>query len=111
MAGILRTAIPVHGQLVRISATVGAAVGATIGLGVGDPDSYRADPSGPDIDPTDDPVAQVLRRERATELAGLEPAPGHPGTGDLMRFADAALFAKLGLRPMEAEEPMRVEAA
>ena len=97
VAGILRTAIPVHGQLVRISATVGAAVGATIGLGVGDPDSYRADPSGPDIDPTDDPVAQVLRRERATELAGLEPAPGHPGTGDLMRFADAALFeAKSG---------------
>jgi EAL domain-containing protein (putative c-di-GMP-specific phosphodiesterase class I) len=42
-------------------------------------------------------VAQVLRRERATELAGLEPAPGHPGTGDLMRFADAALFeAKSG---------------
>ena len=97
VAGILRTAIPVHGQLVRISATVGAAVGATIGLGVGDPDSHRADPSGPDIDPTDDPVAQVLRRERATELAGLEPAPGHPGTGDLMRFADAALFeAKSG---------------
>ena len=97
VAGILRTAIPVHGQLVRISATVGAAVGATIGLGVGDPDGYRADPSGPDIDPTDDPVAQVLRRERATELAGLEPAPGHPGTGDLMRFADAALFeAKSG---------------
>jgi biotin synthase len=25
--------------------------------------------------------------------------------------ADAALFAKLGLRPMQAEEPMRVEAA
>ena len=25
--------------------------------------------------------------------------------------ADAAMFAKLGLKPMEAEEPMRVEAA
>ncbi|PVZ14856.1 putative bifunctional diguanylate cyclase/phosphodiesterase [Actinomycetospora cinnamomea] len=113
VAGILRTAIPVHGQLVRISATVGAAVGATIGIGAGagetprsgarpptsDPqaDPQRSDPSRPEIDPTDDPVAQVLRQERATELAGLEPAPTHPGTGDLMRFADAALFeAKSG---------------
>ncbi|WP_433786677.1 EAL domain-containing protein [Actinomycetospora sp. CA-101289] len=103
VAGILRTAIPVHGQLVRISATVGAAVGATIGIGAAvpeapRPDPYRLDdPAAPDIDPTDDPVAQVLRRERATELAGLEPAPAHPGTGDLMRFADAALFeAKSG---------------
>ncbi|GAA4786147.1 hypothetical protein GCM10023200_20160 [Actinomycetospora chlora] len=92
VAGILRTAIPVHGQLVRISATVGAAVGATIGIGPED-----LDPAAGEVDPTDDPVAQVLRRERATELAGLEPAPGHPGTGDLMRFADAALFeAKSG---------------
>ncbi|MEJ2885425.1 putative bifunctional diguanylate cyclase/phosphodiesterase [Actinomycetospora aeridis] len=91
VAGILRTAIPVHGQLVRISATVGAAVGATIGA------DALPDPSRPDIDPTADPVEQVLRQERATELAGLEPAPGHPGTGDLMRFADAALFeAKSG---------------
>jgi len=123
VAGILRTAIPVHGQLVRISATVGAAVGATIGIGAAagetqrsgarpstddpqaDPqrpdlygtDPYGTDPSRPDIDPTADPVAQVLRQERATELAGLEPAPAHPGTGDLMRFADAALFeAKSG---------------
>ncbi|GAA4930258.1 PAS domain S-box-containing protein/diguanylate cyclase (GGDEF)-like protein [Actinomycetospora succinea] len=91
VAGILRTAIPVHGQLVRISATVGAAVGATIGA---DP---HTDPARPEIDPTADPVEQVLRLERATELAGLDPAPGHPGTGDLMRFADAALFeAKSG---------------
>ncbi|MEJ2864217.1 putative bifunctional diguanylate cyclase/phosphodiesterase [Actinomycetospora flava] len=91
VAGILRTAIPVHGQLVRISATVGAAVGATIGA------DSQADPAQPDIDPTADPVEQVLRRERATELAGLDPAPAHPGTGDLMRFADAALFeAKSG---------------
>ncbi|MHC1559391.1 putative bifunctional diguanylate cyclase/phosphodiesterase [Actinomycetospora sp. C-140] len=94
VAGILRTAIPVHGQLVRISATVGAAVGATIGVGAaGD----VPDPSHLDVDPVGDPVAQVLRQERATELAGLEPAPSHPGTGDLMRFADAALFeAKSG---------------
>ncbi len=103
VAGILRTAIPVHGQLVRISATVGAAVGATIGIGAAVPEAPRPDPyrvddaAVPDIDPTEDPVAQVLRRERATELAGLEPAPAHPGTGDLMRFADAALFeAKSG---------------
>ncbi|MDD7963730.1 putative bifunctional diguanylate cyclase/phosphodiesterase [Actinomycetospora lemnae] len=94
VAGILRTAIPVHGQLVRISATVGAAVGATVGLGASD---VSTDPTQPDIDPTGDPVEQVLRQERATELAGLEPAPVHPGTGDLMRFADAALFeAKSG---------------
>ncbi|MFC5140105.1 putative bifunctional diguanylate cyclase/phosphodiesterase [Actinomycetospora rhizophila] len=91
VAGILRTAIPVHGQLVRISATVGAAVGATIGA------DAHTDPARPDIDPTADPVEQVLRRERLTELAGLDPAPAHPGTGDLMRFADAALFeAKSG---------------
>jgi predicted signal transduction protein with EAL and GGDEF domain len=103
VAGILRTAIPVHGQLVRISATVGAAVGATIGIGAAAPEAPRPEPyrlddaAGPGIDPTDDPVAQVLRQERATELAGLEPAPAHPGTGDLMRFADAALFeAKSG---------------
>ncbi|GAA4892085.1 putative bifunctional diguanylate cyclase/phosphodiesterase [Actinomycetospora straminea] len=97
VAGILRTAIPVHGQLVRISATVGAAVGATVGLGASAGPDARTDPGRPDIDPTGDPVEQVLRQERATELAGLEPAPVHPGTGDLMRFADAALFeAKSG---------------
>lgn len=89
VAGILRTAIPVHGQLVRISATVGAAVGATIGIAAG-----ANDPHGADIDPTEDPVAQVLRQERSAELAGLGGAGhvNHPGTGDLMRFADAALF-------------------
>jgi biotin synthase len=32
-------------------------------------------------------------------------------TGNRGDGADAALFAKLGLRPMESEEPMRMEAA
>src|SRR3546814_20702214 len=32
-------------------------------------------------------------------------------TGNRGDNADAALFAKLGLRPMESEEPMRMEAA
>ncbi len=79
---ILRTAVPVHGQLVRVSATIGAAVGATLGL--------PALPGEPDIDLTGDPIEQVL------SVAPLD-APDHPATGDLVRFADAALFeAKSG---------------
>jgi diguanylate cyclase (GGDEF)-like protein len=79
---ILRTAVPVHGQLVRVSATIGAAVGAALGL--------PATPGEPDIDLTGDPVEQVL--------AATDPdAPDHPATADLVRFADAALFeAKSG---------------
>jgi diguanylate cyclase (GGDEF)-like protein len=82
VARILRTAVPVHGQLVRVSATIGAAVGATLGL----------PPSGgePDIDLTGDPIEQVL-----ATVPGA--APDHPATADLVRFADAALFeAKSG---------------
>ena len=33
-----------------------------------------------------------------------------PATGKAGDSADAALFSKLGLRPMEGEEPMRVAA-
>jgi EAL domain-containing protein (putative c-di-GMP-specific phosphodiesterase class I)/GGDEF domain-containing protein len=79
---ILRTAVPVHGQLVRVSATIGAAVGAALGL--------PATPGEPDIDLTGDPVEQVLA------TTALD-APDHPATADLVRFADAALFeAKSG---------------
>jgi diguanylate cyclase (GGDEF)-like protein len=82
VARILRTAVPVHGQLVRVSATIGAAVGATLGL----PPS----PGEPDIDLTGDPIEQVLA------TAPVD-APDHPATADLVRFADAALFeAKSG---------------
>ena len=79
---ILRTAVPVHGQLVRVSATIGAAAGATLGL--------AACPGEPDIDLTGDPIEQVLA------TAPVD-APDHPATADLVRFADAALFeAKSG---------------
>ena len=82
VARILRTAVPVHGQLVRVSATIGAAVGATLGL---PPASGE-----PDIDLTGDPIEQVLA------TAPVD-APDHPATADLVRFADAALFeAKSG---------------
>ncbi len=79
---ILRTAVPVHGQLVRVSATIGAAVGATLGL--------STCTGEPDIDLGGDPVEQVLA------TASID-APDHPATADLVRFADAALFeAKSG---------------
>jgi diguanylate cyclase (GGDEF)-like protein len=79
---ILRTAVPVHGQLVRVSATIGAAVGAALGL--------PATAGEPDIDLGGDPVEQVLA------TMPLD-APDHPATADLVRFADAALFeAKSG---------------
>ncbi len=82
VARILRTAVPVHGQLVRVSATIGAAVGATLGL----PPAAGE----PDIDLTGDPIEQVLA------TAPVD-APDHPATADLVRFADAALFeAKSG---------------
>jgi diguanylate cyclase (GGDEF)-like protein len=82
VARILRTAVPVHGQLVRVSATIGAAVGATLGL--------PAASGEPDIDLTGDPIEQVLA------TAPVD-APDHPATADLVRFADAALFeAKSG---------------
>ena len=82
VARILRTAVPVHGQLVRVSATIGAAVGATLGL----PPSAGE----PDIDLVGDPIEQVLA------TAPVD-APDHPATADLVRFADAALFeAKSG---------------
>jgi diguanylate cyclase (GGDEF)-like protein len=82
VARILRTAVPVHGQLVRVSATIGAAVGATLGL----PPSAGE----PDIDLAGDPIEQVLA------TAPVD-APDHPATADLVRFADAALFeAKSG---------------
>lgn len=87
VAGILRTAIPVHGQLVRVSATVGAAVGATAGIPAGPPGML------PVVDPTDDPIVAMLRRERA----GSAGVAWHPGTADLLRFADAARYqAKSG---------------
>jgi diguanylate cyclase (GGDEF)-like protein len=79
---ILRTAVPVHGQLVRVSATIGAAAGATLGL--------PACSGEPDIDLAGDPIEQVLA------TAAVD-APDHPATADLVRFADAALFeAKSG---------------
>lgn len=79
---ILRTAVAVHGQLVRVSATIGAAAGATLGLNAGS--------GGPAVDLAGDPVEQVL-------ALGAPDAPEHPATADLVRFADAALFeAKSG---------------
>ena len=45
-----------------------------------------------DIDPTGDPVEQVLRQERATELAGLEPQD------ETDRVTKAAMQERLGLR-------------
>ncbi|WP_433799657.1 EAL domain-containing protein [Actinomycetospora sp. CA-084318] len=84
---LLRTAVPVHGQLVRVSATIGAAVGAALGL--------VATVDGLEVDPFADPVAGVLAAARAD--AEDTEAPEHPATADLIRFADAALFeAKSG---------------
>ena len=120
VAGLLRTAVPVHGQLVRVSATVGAAVGAAVGVTAPVPGADVLDggdgPSRPPLDPDADPVAQVLRR-RAGRLEGLDGSgglggsgsggtdgsggvggpggsptpPAHRGVADLLRFADAAL--------------------
>ncbi|MEJ2868816.1 EAL domain-containing protein [Actinomycetospora sp. OC33-EN08] len=86
---LLRTAVPVHGQLVRVSATIGAAVGAALGL--------PASAGGGEIDPYADPVAQVLAAAVAGGDVDEPELPDHPATGDLIRFADAALFeAKSG---------------
>ncbi|GAA4844769.1 hypothetical protein GCM10023201_39770 [Actinomycetospora corticicola] len=84
---LLRTAVPVHGQLVRVSATIGAAVGAALGL--------PATLDGYEVDPYADPVAGVLAAARAD--VDVHDGPEHPATADLIRFADAALFeAKSG---------------
>jgi len=95
VAAVLRTAVPVHGQLVRVSATVGAAVGAGAGVSAGSPDAPSALPT---LDPDGDPVAQVLRYRAGP--GGTDPRDpadptedevGHRGVADLLRFADAAL--------------------